>query len=130
MFQKCAKKGHDKMILCLANICKNCHTRCVLFALKYSFGCFFIFHTRVNLRSSKIRKNPSLVDFHSLYQLLNSQVYRNGLKLSISKVKICIDKERESNRKLPKMFTCKKFTTDTKKASGGDLMKKRPDAVC
>ena len=38
--------------------------------------------------------------------------------------------EGESNRKLPKMFACKKFTTDTKKASGGDLMKKRPDAVC
>ena len=26
-------------------------------------------------------KNPSLVDFHSLYQLLHSQVSCNGLKL-------------------------------------------------
>ena len=38
----------------------------------------------------KIRKIPSLVYFHSLYQLSNSQ--RNGLKLWISNVKICMDK--------------------------------------
>ena len=50
------------------------------------------YHTCVNLRSYKIRKTPSLVDFHSLYQLLHSQVYRNGLKLWISNVKICFDK--------------------------------------
>ena len=44
-------------------------------------GVFFIirFHARVNLMCYKIRKIPSLVDFHSLYQLLHSQVYRNGL---------------------------------------------------
>ena len=35
---------------------------------------------------------PSLVDFHSLYELLHSQVYRNGLKLRITNVEICIDK--------------------------------------
>ena len=39
----------------------------------------------------KIRKIPSLVDFHILYQLLHSQVYRSGLKLLISNVKICVD---------------------------------------
>ena len=33
-----------------------------------------------------------LVDFHSLCQLLHSQIYRNGLKLRFSNVKICIDK--------------------------------------
>ena len=52
------------------------------FFLPYLF-IFFVFvinvHTRVNLRSY-IRKIPSLVDFHSLYQLLYYQVYRNGLK--------------------------------------------------
>ena len=35
---------------------------------------------------------PSLVNFHRLYQLLHSQVYRNGLKLQITNAKICIDK--------------------------------------
>ena len=54
---------------------------------------FFIIkcHTHVNLRSYKIRKITSLVNFHSLYQLLHSQVYCHGLKLCISKVKICIN---------------------------------------
>ena len=51
----------------------------------------------------KIRKIPSLVDFHSLYQLLHSQVYHNGLKLWISNVKICIDKWT----RLPKIFAVK-----------------------
>ena len=45
----------------------------------------------VKLRPYKIRKIPSIADFHSLYQLLHLQVYCNGLKLWISKVKICID---------------------------------------
>ena len=35
----------------------------------------------VNLRPYKIKKVPSSVDVHGLYQLLHSQVYRNGLKL-------------------------------------------------
>ena len=35
--------------------------------------------TRINLRFYKIRKIPSSVDLHKLYQLLHSQVYRNGL---------------------------------------------------
>ena len=48
----------------------------------------------LRLRSNKIREIPSLVDFHSLYQLLHSQVYRNELKLWISNVKICLDKWR------------------------------------
>ena len=47
--------------------------------------------THALLTSYKIRKIPSLVDFHSLYQLLHSQVYCNGLKLCISNVKICTD---------------------------------------
>ena len=47
---------------------------------------------RVSLTSYKSRKIPSLVDFHSLYQLLRSKVYRNGLKLCISNVKTSIDK--------------------------------------
>ena len=34
----------------------------------------------------------NLVDFHSLYEVLDSQVYGNGLKLWISNVKVCIDK--------------------------------------
>ena len=33
----------------------------------------------INLRSNKIRKIPNLVEFHSLYQLLHSLVYPNGL---------------------------------------------------
>ena len=37
-------------------------------------------HMRVNLRSYKIWKISSFVDFQSLYQLLHSQVCRNGLK--------------------------------------------------
>ena len=35
-----------------------------------------------------------LFGFHSLYQLLHSQVYRNDLNLRISNVGICIDKLR------------------------------------
>ena len=42
----------------------------------------------------KIRKIPSLVDFHSLYQLLHSQVYHNGLKLWISNVKFVLINEQ------------------------------------
>ena len=55
-------------------------------------GAFFqkTVYTHVNVRSFKIRRILSLIDFHSLYQLLHSQVYCNGLKLGISNVKICI----------------------------------------
>ena len=42
--------------------------------------------------SFKIRKIPNLVDPHSLYKLLHSQVYSNGLKPWISNVKISVDK--------------------------------------
>ena len=50
---------------------------------KYLCGRFFSenVHTCVNFMSYKIIKLSSLVDFHSLYKLLHSQVYRNGLKL-------------------------------------------------
>ena len=49
-----------------------------------------------------MRKIPSLVDFHSLYQLLHShKVYRDGLKLWISNLKFGLISEGESNRKLP-----------------------------
>ena len=62
-----------------------------------------------NLRSYKIRKIPSSVDFHSLYQLLHLQVYCNGLKLSISNfcIVFVLLNEGESNRKLPKTFARK-----------------------
>ena len=63
---------------------------------------------RINSRCYKIRKIPSLVDFHSLYQLLHShKVYRDGLKLWISNVKFGLISEGESNRKLPKVFASK-----------------------
>ena len=35
----------------------------------------------INFRSCKIRKIPGVVDFLSLYQLLQAQVYFSGLKL-------------------------------------------------
>ena len=62
---------------------------------------------RVNLRSYKIKKAPSLVNFHSLYQLLHSQAYCNGLKPYILWLKFVLINEGESNRKLPKMFAGK-----------------------
>ena len=62
---------------------------------------------RVNLRSKKFTKISSLVDFYSLYQLLHSQVYRNGLKLRISNMKICIHKRRRIKLKTAKKFVGK-----------------------
>ena len=47
-----------------------------------------------------MRKIPSLVSFHSLYQLLDSQVYHNGLKFVLIN-------EGKSNRELPKMSASK-----------------------
>ena len=61
-------------------------------------------------RKFKVLQNykiPSLVDFYSLYQLLHSQLYRNGLKLWISNVKSVLINEGESNRKLLKLFAGK-----------------------
>ena len=46
-------------------------------------------HERVKVLQNK--QLPSLVDFNGLYQLLHSQIRRNGLKLWISNVKICIE---------------------------------------
>ena len=45
----------------------------------------------INLRSCKITKILISVDFHSLYQLLHSQVHHNGVKLWISNVEIYFD---------------------------------------
>ena len=75
-----AKLTYAMHFICL----KNIHVR--------TFFSYENVHTRVNLRSNKIRKIPSLVDFYSLYILLHSQVERNDLRLWISNVKICIDK--------------------------------------
>ena len=60
------------MILRLPNTLKSSCVLCVLFPLKIFMWTFFKknIHIRVNLRSYKIRKIPSLVEFHSLYQLL------------------------------------------------------------
>ena len=43
--------------------------------------CKKILHARVNLMSNNNKKIPSLRDFHSLYQLLYSQVYHNGFTI-------------------------------------------------
>ena len=67
---------------------------------------------RVNLTDNKIRKIPSLVDFHSLNQLLHSQVYRNDLKL---KLKFVLINEGEPNRKSPKIFAGKNLQIKQKK---------------
>ena len=86
--------------------------------LKYSCGRFFSqwnVLTRVNFRSYKIRKFTCLVDFHSLYQLLYSQVYRKGLKLWISNVKIFINKWRRIKQKVAENVRSWKVTNDKKK---------------
>ena len=83
-------------------------------------------HMRVNLRSRKIRKIPSLVDFHSLQESLHSQVYRNNLKLQNyvkTTLKFVLMNDGESHIKLPKMFADKKLET-TQKASRTDFNKK------
>ena len=80
------------MTLYLANRRQNRHARCVLFAIKkFRSGFYFVikYPSRLNLRSYKIWKIPNLYNFHSLYQLLHSQEYRNGLKLcSVKSVQI------------------------------------------
>ena len=46
----------------------------------------------IYLKSHKIRKIPSLVDFHSLYHLLPSQVYHNKVGINFSEFyheKVC-----------------------------------------
>ena len=45
-------------------------------------------------------------------------------------LKFVLINERESKRKLPKMFPDKNLRMTQKKASGDDLIKKRPAAVC
>ena len=69
----------------------------------------------VNLRLKKFTKISSLVDFYSLYQLLHSQVYRNGLKLRISNMKICIHKRRRIKLKTAKQFVGKNFQITQKR---------------
>ena len=92
--QKKKSYGHDEMISRLTSMRL---VRCVLFTLKIFMRALFSqwnVHTRVNLRFYKIREFPGFLDFHSLYQLLHSQVYRNGLELWICNVEICIYKSR------------------------------------
>ena len=81
---------------------------------------------RVNLRSRRGGEIPSLVDFHSLQELLHSQVYRNNLKLQNyvkTTLKFVLMNDGESHIKLPKMFADKKLET-TQKASRTDFNKK------
>ena len=72
-------------------------------------------HTLVNLRSCKMRKIPSLVDFHSIYQFLHSQVYYNGLELRLLALKFVLTNKGESNRKLKKIFAGKNLKKMTQK---------------
>ena len=75
----------------------------------------------IRLRSYKIRKILSLVDFHSLYQLL---------QLQFLMVKFVLINERESNRKLPKMFAGKNlWITKKKKSFTCWFTQKRPGTV-
>ena len=66
---------------------------------------------RLKLRFYKLRKIPSLVDFHSLFQLLHSQVYCNGLILR----RFVFINEEESSRKLLKMSPGKNLQLTPKK---------------
>ena len=52
----------------------------------------------------KIRK---AFDFHSLYQLLLSQEYRNGLEREFLTLKFVLMNEGKSIRNLAKIFACK-----------------------
>ena len=52
----------------------------------------------------KIRK---AFDFHSLYQLLHSQEYRNGLEREFLTLKFVLMNEGKSIRNLAKIFACK-----------------------
>ena len=89
--------------------------------MKYPYACKFKDPT-------KLEKSLALLIF-SLYRLLHSQVYRNDLKLWISNVKFLLINERESNRKLPKMFAGKSLRMTQKKASRVDLIKKAGRSV-
>ena len=72
----------------------------------------------------KIRK---AFDFHSLYQLLLSQEYRNGLEREFLTLKFVLINKGKSNRNSLKMFACKKLMNDTKKALRAGLIKRLPD---
>ena len=88
-----------------------------------------------------------MVDFHSLCQLLHSQVYHDDLKLWTSNDEICIDNcdwlissshitklneinEGEANKKLPKVFPGQILQMTQKTLTHWFNKKKRPDAVC
>lgn len=92
---------------------------CILFALKTFIRAFFCKKCSYahKLGSYKIRKIPSTVDFHSLYQLLHSQVYGNGLKLWNSSGKICTDKWKENQTESCQCLLVK-LKNDTKKLHG------------
>ena len=72
----------------------------------------------------KIRK---AFHFHSLYQLLLSQEYRNGLEREFLTLKFVLINKGKSNRNSLKMFACKKLMNDTKKALRAGLIKRLPD---
>ena len=120
----------DKMILWYA---KSVMLNAFYLHLKYSCGCFFSKQnilTGVKLRSYKIWKIHSLVDSHSLYQLLYLQVYRNDWKYEFLTLKYVLINKGKSNKKLPKMFADKNNWMTQKKTSLADLTKRRPDAFC
>ena len=71
----------------------------------------------------------SLVDFHSLYQLLYSQVYRNGLELWITNIKIYIDKWRRIKQKFAKCLLVETYEWH-KESFTHWFNQKMPDAVC
>ena len=51
---------------------------CFIYVENIHVGAFLVI--KWSYTSFKIRKIPNLVDFHSLYKLLHSQVHSNGLK--------------------------------------------------
>ena len=107
---------YDKMVLCLANIHWNRHARCVLFALKVLMQAFFFTikcpYARKFWSPTKLVKHLVDVDVHGLYQLLHWQVYRNGLKLWVSNIKI--GKWRIIKQKVANNVFWQKLTNDIK----------------
>ena len=64
----------------------------------------------------KIRKISSLVDFHSLYQLIHACKYTViVLKYEFLTLKFVLTNEGESSRKLPKIFACKNLQMTQRK---------------
>ena len=72
--------GHDKMILCLANICKNCHARSVLFdffVIKCSYERKFkVLHTARKVSKYGVFSGPYFPVFG-----LNTEIYSVNLHI-------------------------------------------------